>query len=157
MVKFFEIICRCLSVMYNRKQSGIICKQVYIDSETFCKIINVYRKQQRTKNLTLRHSSTDIFPCTDLSVEDCAFFFIPLKNSPEGLVNFPIFHFELVVDDTIMPHLIKCFWYFKKDASNFESHIKRFIYLSRVIDNSWSLNIIKYHFEMFVDGRTKYF
>ena len=71
---FIEIICRCLSVMYNRKQRGIICKQLYIGSEAFCKIINVNQKQQKTKDGTLRYSSIDIFPCRDLSVEDYALF-----------------------------------------------------------------------------------
>ena len=93
---FIEVICRCLSVMDNRKQRGIICKQLYIGSKAFCKIINVNQKQQRTKDGTLRYSSIDIFPCRDLSVEDCALFFFSLKNPPEGLVNFLIFHFELV-------------------------------------------------------------
>ena len=64
---FIEIIC-CLSVMYKRKQRGIKCKQLYIGSEAFCKIINVNKKQQRTKDGTLRYSSIDIFPCGDLSL-----------------------------------------------------------------------------------------
>ena len=71
---FIEIICRCLSVMYNRKQRGIICKQFYIGSEAFSKIINVNQKQQRTKDGTLRYSSIDIFPSRDLTVEEYVLF-----------------------------------------------------------------------------------
>ena len=41
---FIEIICRFLSVMYNRKQRNIIWKQLCIGSETFCKISNVNQK-----------------------------------------------------------------------------------------------------------------
>ena len=38
---FIEIFCKCLSVMYNEKQKSIIWKQLCIDSEVICKIINV--------------------------------------------------------------------------------------------------------------------
>ena len=71
---FIEIICRCLSVMYNRKQRSIICKQLYIGREAFCKIINVNEKQKRTKDGILRHSSIDIFSRSHLPAEDYALF-----------------------------------------------------------------------------------
>ena len=85
---FIEIICRCLSVIYNRKQRNIISKQLYIGSETFCKIINVNQKQQRTKDGTLKYSSIDILPCGDLSVENYALFF-SFKKSSKRFSKFP--------------------------------------------------------------------
>ena len=93
---FIEIIWRCLSVMYNRKQRSIICKQIYIGSEAFCKIINENQNQQRTKDGTLRYSSIDIFFMQRLVRWGLHVVFFPLKNPPEGLVNFQIFHFELL-------------------------------------------------------------
>ena len=93
---FIEIISRCLIVMYNRKQRGIICKQLYIGSKTFCKIINVNQKQQRTKNGTLRYFIIDIFHLETWPLRATRCFLYFKKNPPEGSVNFPIFHFELV-------------------------------------------------------------
>ena len=92
---FIEIICRCSSVTYNRKQKSIICKQLCIGSEAFFKIININQKQQKTKDGTLRYSSIDIFSCRDLFIKDYTLFSF-LENPPIGLVNSPILHFELV-------------------------------------------------------------
>ena len=58
---FIEIICRCLSVMYNRKQRSVLGEQLFC-SESFCKIINVNLKQQRTKDETLILFHLEICP-----------------------------------------------------------------------------------------------
>ena len=130
---FIEIICRCLIVMYNRKQRSIICKQLYIGSESFYEIINDLQKQQRTTDGSLRYSSTDIFSCRDLPIEDHTLFF-SIKKSSKRFSKFSIFHFELV-----------CRWYHTL-SNAFDLSRKTLLtlsptskdsYISWVIDNSW--------------------
>ena len=114
---FIEIICRCLSVMNNKKQRSIIWKKFYIGSEAFCE------KRQRTKDGTLTYSSIDIFPCRDLSV-GLRMVFFPLKNPPKRLVNFSVFHFEVV-----------CRWYHQ--AINKKKHQKWFPENMGILATKW--------------------
>ena len=85
---FIEIICRFLTVMYNRKQRSIVCKQLCIGSGAFCKIINVNQKQQRTKDETLRYSSIDIFSCRDLTGKNYTRCFLSFKKSSKRFSKF---------------------------------------------------------------------
>ena len=86
---FVEIICRCLSVMHNRKQRSIICKQPCIGSDAFWKIINVNQKQQRTKDGTLRYSRIDIFSCREISQLRTTRCFLSFKKSSKRFSKFP--------------------------------------------------------------------
>ena len=82
---FTEIISKCLSVMYNRKQRSIIRKQLYLGSEAFCEIINVNQKQERTKNGTPALIYFHVETCP-LRTTRC---FLSFKKSSKRFSKFP--------------------------------------------------------------------